>query len=85
MNLLLLILIFPAIVFAGNINISFSNHDGQSSYVVDSANTQNLKSELLFPFNFNSIDLEYRHTFQYFIIGLNSPFLLTSQETTGED
>jgi len=85
MNFLLLILIFPVIIFAGNISISLNNHNGESSYIVNSANTQNLKSKLIFPFHFNSIGLEYEHSFKYFKIALNSSYLFNSQQTTGKD
>ncbi len=82
---LLFTLIFPVILFAGNINLSFGNHHGQSFYIVESANTQNLRSKLVFPFNFNSIGLEYNQKFHYFTIGINSSFLLNTTQTEGKD
>ncbi len=79
-----LLLIFPVIIFAGSINLSLKNHNGQSSYIVQSP-SQNLKSELIFPFKFNSIDIDYNHSFKYFDITLNSSFFLNDKTTTGKD
>ena len=68
MKKLFLVFIFPVIIFAGNINLSFKNHNGQSSYTVHSDNPQNLEAKLVFPFNYNSIDLGYQQKFNILIL-----------------
>lgn len=85
MKKLFLVFSFPVILFAGNIDLSFKNNNGQSSYTVNSNNTQNLESKLVFPFSFNTIDLEYEHKFRYFSINTNSLFLLNNKTTNGKD
>ena len=85
MKKIILVFLFPAILIAGNIDLSFKKNNGQSSYTVNSNNFQNLKSELIFPFNYNSIDLEYEHQLKYLYININSSFLLNSKVEKGED
>lgn len=85
MKRIFLLFLFPAIIFAGNIDLSLKNNDGQSSYTVNSNNSQNLKSELIFPFNYNSIDLGYKYKLGYFNIYINSSFLLKSKTEKGKD
>lgn len=75
----------PAILFAGDIDLSLNNNYGQSSYIVNSNNSQNLKSKLIFPFNYNTLDIVYHHHFKYFKIGFYSSFILNTQTTKGED
>ena len=77
--------LFSAILFAGNIDISLKNNSGKSSYIVSSNNSQNLKSKLIFPFDYNSLDLEYEHKLKYFNINLNLSFLLNSKVKRGKD
>ena len=85
MKKLFLVFIFPVIIFAGNINLSFKNHNGQSSYTVHSDNSQNLEAKLVFPFNYYSIDLGYQQKFKYFDISLDSSFLLNAKTQMGKD
>ena len=85
MKFLFVSIIFPVILFAGNIDISLNHHNGHASYIVNSNNTQNLRSKLLFPFTFNAVDIQYNHKFHYFSIGLFSSFLATKKETIGKD
>ena len=72
-------------MFAGNIELSFKNNNGESSYIVNSNNTQNLKSKLVFPFSYNSIKLKYKHKLKYFNIAIQSSFLLDSKIEKGKD
>lgn len=81
----LLFFLLPAMLVAGNIDLSIKNNNGQSSYIVNSNNSQNLKSKLTFPFNYNTVDLEYQHSFKYFKVGFSSSFLINSQTPKGED
>ena len=85
MKKILLFFIVPAIIYAGTVNISIKNHDSESSYTVSSNNAQDLKSKLIFPLNFYSIDFEYKHHFKYLIIALNSSFILNNKTTKGKD
>jgi len=85
MRQLYLLLIFSVTIYAENINLSLINHNGESSYIVDSDNIQNLKSKLIFPFNFNSIDLEYQYKLKYFNLSLSTSIILNSKITKGED
>ena len=77
--------LLPAMLVAGNIDLSIKTNNGQSSYIVNSNNSQNLKSKLIFPFNYNTVDIEYKHPFKYFKVGFYSSFLINSQTTNGED
>ena len=77
--------LFPAILLAGNIDISLKNNSGKSSYTVSSNNSQNLKSKLIFPFDYNSLDLEYEHKLKYFNINISLSFLLNSKVENGKD
>ncbi len=85
MKRVLLVFVSPAIILAGDIGLSFKNNNGQSSYTVNSNNAQNLESKLVFPFNYNSIDLRYKHKLKYFHININSSFLLNSKIEQGKD
>lgn len=84
MSRTVLITLFPAILFAGSIELSFKNNNGNSSYIVESP-SQNLKAKLIFPFEFNTLDLEYRHSFDFLDIAISSSFLLNDKTTTGKD
>lgn len=75
---------FPAILFAGNIELSVKNNDGNSFYIVESP-SQNLKAKLIFPFEFNTIDLGYSHSFDLLDITISSSFLLNDKTTVGKD
>ena len=77
--------LLPTILVAGNIEISVKNNNGQSSYIVNSNNSQNLKSKLIFPFNYNTIDIAYQHPFKYFKVSFCSSFLINRKTTNGED
>ncbi len=77
-------LILPAILSAGSIEISLQNHQGKSSYIVNN-NTQTLKSKLIFPFNYNTINIEYKKNLKYLDIYLYSSLKLDSTTTKGED
>ena len=85
MLIVLLFIIFSVISFAETINISLKNHNGESYYTVDSADSRNLKSKLNFPFDFTSVDLEYKHDYSLFNITFSSSFLVDSKTTTGND
>ncbi|MEN8194642.1 MAG: hypothetical protein ABFS12_17610 [Bacteroidota bacterium] len=78
------ITLFPAILFAGNIELSIKDHNGNSSYIVESP-SQNLKAKLIFPFEFNALDVVYNHKFTFFDIKVNSSFVLNDKTTTGKD
>ncbi len=78
------IAIFPAVLFAGSIELLVKNHNGNSSYIVEST-TQNLKAKLIFPFEFNTLDVVYNHNFNFFDIKINSSFVLNDKITTGKD
>lgn len=75
----------PAILVAGNLDLSIKNNNGQSSYVVNSNNSQNLKSKLIFPFSYNTFDIKYQHPFKYFKASFSSSFIINSQTAKGED
>ena len=77
--------LFPAILFAGSIDLSLKNNIGKSLYTVSSNNFQNLKSKLIFPFNYSSLDLEYEHKLNHFNINIILSFLLNSKVEKGED
>jgi len=77
--------LFPAILFAGSIDLSLKNNIGKSLYTVSSNNFQNLKSKLIFPFNYSSLDLEYEHKLNHFNINISLSFLLNSKVEKGED
>jgi len=77
--------LLPTILIAGNIDISIKNNNGQSSYIVNSNNAQNLKSKLIFPFNYNTVDIAYQRPFKYFKLGFYSSFLVNSRTRNGED
>jgi len=85
MKRLFLIFTFPAILIAGNIDLSLKKNKGQSSYIVSSSNFQNLKSKLIFPFNYNSFDFEYGDKLKDFNISISLSFLLNSKVKKGED
>ena len=85
MKKLFLVFLSPAILVAGDIDVSLKNSSGESSYIVSSNNFQNLKSKLIFPFNYNSVDLEFEHKLKCFNININLSFLLSSKVTKGED
>lgn len=78
------ITIFPVILFAGDIELLVKNNNGDSSYIVESPD-QNLKAKLIFPFEFNTLDVVYNHKFNFFDIKVNSSFLLNDETTTGKD
>ncbi len=82
---LFLLFIFPAILIAGDVTLSLSHNDGSSSYTVQSNDTQNLKSTLNFPFEFNTIGLEYKHDFRYLQIVLSYSSLLNYTTEIGKD
>jgi len=85
MKVILLVFIFPAIIFAGNFSISFKNHYGKFFYTVKSNNFQNLKSKLEFPFNFDTINLEYKYKIKYFNTTVNKSILLNNKIKIGKD
>jgi hypothetical protein len=85
MKKLFFVFISPVIISAGNIDLSFKNHKGQSSYTVHSNNSKDIKSKLVFPFNYKSIDLGYQQKSKYIGISLNSSFLLNAKTEMGKD
>ena len=74
--------ILPATLLAGSININSSYHNGSSSYTVKN---KNIKSELKFPFSFNSIGMEYFTNFKNLKIGISYNTLLNYNSKKGED
>lgn len=78
------ITILPAVLFAGDIELWVKNNDGDSSYIVESPD-QNLKAKLIFPFDFNTLDVVYTHKFNLFDIKVNAAFVLNDKTTTGKD
>jgi hypothetical protein len=78
------ITIFPVMLFAGDIELLVKNNNGDSSYVVESPD-QNLKAKLIFPFEFNTLDVVYNHNFDFFDIKVHSSFVLNDETTTGKD
>lgn len=71
-------------LFAGDIELLVKNNNGNSSYIVESPE-QNLKAKLIFPFEFNTLDVVYNHKFNCFDIKVNSSFVLNDKTTTGKD
>lgn len=84
MSRIIFVTIFPAIIFAGNIGLSVKNNNGSSSYIVESP-SQNLKAKLIFPLEFNTLDLEYNQSFDFLDIKISSSFLLNDKTTIGKD
>ena len=76
--------IFPAILFAGNFEISLNHNIGKSFYIVESKEEQ-LKSELDFPFEFNALDVQLNYPIGSFDIGLSASFLNSSEVKTSKD
>jgi hypothetical protein len=84
MYIKLLLVIFPVILFAGNIIFGLTKHDGQSSYIVH--NDLNLKSKLKFPFKLYSLDIGYDFNYNNlynFSCGLSTD--IKSEDTIGKD
>lgn len=80
----LLLIVLPAVLFAGNISISLENKNGSSYYTVEDPAHQ-LKSKLVFPFEMNAVALEYVADIYGFKLAFSSSFLLDSKTTTGKD
>ena len=80
----ILLFISSAILNADDISISINKHYGESAYIVTKPE-QNLKAELLFPFNFESLNLSFKHILENYTIAFDSDFLLHSDITIGED
>jgi len=78
------LLLFSAIGFAEEVGISFEKYNGQSSYIVIKPN-QNLKAELLFPFNFNAINLSFKNKIYDWDLAFSSSFLINKTLTEGKD
>jgi len=84
MSRYILLFISSAILNADDISISINKHYGESDYTV-SKPEQNLKAKLLFPFNFESLNLKFKHKIKNYNITFDSDFLLHNNITTGED
>lgn len=80
----IVIIILPALLSAGNIGAILENHNGTSSYKVESP-TQNLASKLYFPFELNTLGLIYSIDIYDFSISLQADFMLNSEATKGSD
>jgi len=80
----LFVTILPAFLFAGDIAALLENHNGVSSYYVQSP-TLKIESELIFPFEFNTFALAYSENIYNFIFTLKSDFLFHSNSTAGKD
>lgn len=80
----LFIAIFPVLLFSGDIELLVKNNNGDSSYIVESPD-QNLKAKLIFPYEFNTLEVVYSHKFDFFDIKVNSSFVLNDETTTGKD
>ncbi|MCP4969897.1 MAG: putative porin [Arcobacter sp.] len=79
-----LFILSPAILLAGEIDLSFIKNNGESSYIVESP-FQELKAKLYFPFEFSNANIMYKHDFENFELGVSSSFLIDSQTTIGKD
>jgi len=64
--------------------IQLGHHIGKSSYTVE-LKEQQLKSQLDFPFEFDTVDVAYAYSIGYSIVTLSSSFLLNSDVETGQD
>ncbi len=76
--------IFPALLVAGNIDLSLENYNGESSYIVEKPELA-LKSKLDFPFKFNTIGILAQTDILDFDIYMKSNFILNSKSTIGKD
>lgn len=79
-----ILFLFSAIGFAEEYALSIEKHSGQSSYIVTKPE-QNLKAQLLFPFNFNTINLTLKKDINDVNIELGSTFLINKSLTEGKD
>lgn len=80
----IVITILPALLSAGNIGAILENHNGESSYNVESP-AQNLASKLYFPFELNTLGLIYSIDIYGFSISLQADFMLNAEVTKGSD
>lgn len=85
MNKILVFFLLPALLNAGNIDLSLKYHSGYAYYTVESTDIQNLKSKLVFPFRYKTFDIKYEYPFKIFNISLYTSFLIDSKTTKGED
>lgn len=77
--------LFPVILIAGDIDVSFKNHSGDASYTVRSDDAQVLRSQLVFPFDFHTLDISYRHHFRYFDIKIAASSVFDKNIKKGKD
>lgn len=75
-------LISPAFLLAGEVGVVLENERGESSYTVQS---NNLKSKLDFPFEFNTLGIVYKTDILGFDIAFMSNFLINSETKVGKD
>lgn len=75
---------FSSIILAEDVAIFFDQHQGKSSYAVESLD-KTLKSELLFPFKLNAIGLSFGNQYHDFDYTIKAAALADGSITTGKD
>lgn len=76
------ITVFPLVVYGGGIGVIISDNNGESSYEVRSGS---LRSELVFPFAFNTIGISTQHRIAYVSLTFEFSGLLDKRSKTGKD
>lgn len=79
-----LLLLTPAILIAGEIDLSTIYNKGQSTYIVQLP-SQGLKSKLDFPFKFYSGNIKYKHSFELFDFAISASTILDDNSQVGKD
>lgn len=79
-----LLILLPAIIVAGEVDIKLLHNSGKSTYsVIEPKN--NLKATLDFPIKFYSTSIEYKQRLKNYNITIGTSFLLKDSRSLGED